>query len=67
MVYKTEVSQFMKKNSRMGSKCLSGWMDGCKSVVCLLINVQGAIFNRLGKNLNPICISELSRDPFVRF
>ena len=38
-------------------------LSGCR----LSINVQGVIFNRSGSNLNPICISKLSRGTFFLF
>ena len=51
--------------SLMGVK-MSVCRNGCVSV-CLSINVQGAILNRFGLNLNPICISKLSRGTFFDF
>ena len=39
----------------------------CLAVCRLSINIQSVIFNRSGSNLNPICISKLSRGTFFLF
>ena len=46
---------------------ISGSLYTSLSVCCLSINVQGVIFNRSGSNLNPICISKLSRGTFILY